>query len=298
MDNSEKDNKISLDTSEVKHDLPVKQIQPDSTNQKSNNKKAQMKALIAICCIAVVLFLIILFPIMLVNYLVDGFLNGSIASGPAIIDYQRYLENKYGSDEGFYYADSGDDNCPMFDAGFCIRKFSTKALDGKTFEVKYQKSARSDYTDQYWLIRYTPQLDKHYRGLFDDIIPYKYSLSYTGRINDQDASDMSFEELLSSKDVAISITIMTTYNEIPDFTNIDLDTIKAETVDMVSMQETPRLDDINLAIDMDGSGMTGFCPNMTTVGGSSTSPILECRSTLYFNMAPRDYHVKTGSESE
>ena len=109
---------------------------------------------------------------------------------------------------------------------------------------------------------------------------------------------MSFEELLSSKDVAISITILTTYNEIPDFTNIDLDTIKAETVDMVSIQETPRLDDIDLAIDMDGSGMTGFCPNMTTVGGSSTSPILECRSTLYFNMAPRDYHIKTGSESE
>ena len=56
MDNSEKDNKISLDVSEVKHDLPVKQIQPDSTNQKSNNKKVQMKAPIAICFIALFIF--------------------------------------------------------------------------------------------------------------------------------------------------------------------------------------------------------------------------------------------------
>lgn len=280
MDNAEKEtfNTIS-GAPAIKSIYPTPKNQIDIQNENPQKQKNWWKTLKALCLIILGLALFILIPVLTIRYLTDEYYNGSIATGPAIIDYQKYLENKYGKNENFYYVETNGNDCPIFEAGFCIRKFSTEALNGKTFDVRYQKSANSDYSDQYWLIRYDSQLDTYYRGFFDNIISHDYSLEFRGTLNDQNVSNMSFEELLSSDSLSVDIKILTTYENVPDISNIDFETLKTKISDIAPTSKLKRVD---LIIDMRSSNVTGYCPNMaTTGGGSSGEEIMECTKTLY-----------------
>lgn len=248
----------------------------------SQNKKTWWKSFIGLCCFFIGVFLVILTPILIIKYLTDGYYHGSEFSGPAIVDYLKYLENKYGKNEGFYYVETNGNNCAVLNAGFCKRDFSTKALNGKTFEVTYRKSAQSNFIDQYWLIRYEPQLDAYYRQLFDSAIPYNYSLNFEGIAGNQSALNISLEELMSSENISINIEIITTYEEVPDLSNIDLKTIKTQVSDIVSALKTPKINRIEFIVNTEGSNMTGSCPNgMSTTGaGGKDGEIKSCSSLL------------------
>ena len=99
----------------------------------------------------IILFIIILFAVLglpLIGILVvmKAFTSSETVD---VGEYQSYLENKYGKDEGFSYTGKyGDGGCPIIDAGFCELVFVSERTN-KEFVVRGDKYPQLHFTDQY-----------------------------------------------------------------------------------------------------------------------------------------------------
>lgn len=84
-----------------------------------------------------IILLIILVSIFAAIYVLPIIISSAhykLVGGANIIEYQQYLNEKYGPQEGFYYVREG--NCNWFSGGFCKLIFSSSASNGREFEVK------------------------------------------------------------------------------------------------------------------------------------------------------------------
>ena len=238
---------------------------------------------------------------------------GSFMIGPAISEYQNYLENKYGKDEGFSYTgNEGKGGCPIIDAGFCEKTFTSKKT-GKEFLVYYSTNNSSEasaqsyeqreslrFSDRYYLALYGDDLEKYYDEkygrFFENSVPYKSSISIDAHypLFGLDEKPTSFDQVISkiesneyySKFLDVNINV--DYKEIGlnNIEKIDLESIKSK-VKTILEENAIVVTEVSLLINMAGSGLTGLCPGeFSTVRPHSLNvntdeEITACSETLY-----------------
>ena len=257
------DQGLSLETSLMGND-----------QQKRQNLKEEVRyCLIVLLIVAVVVGLLALFC----DSIRKGYI-GSFIYGTAISDYEAYLNDKYGEDEGFSSTDKfGTNGCPVFNAGFCVRVFTSKK-SGKEFDVRYDTPdvyTKTVFSDQYYLAKYEDELDSYYREkyseIFEDAIQYPFVVS-TKRYYpyfDFNEKPSSFEEVVAvlnqyAKEdglYRIGVNINVDYGEI-DLGSIsegDFTRLRSQVRDLVKGNELD-LKDVNLVVTMLGSGRRGTCP--------------------------------------
>ena len=198
-------------------------------------------------------------------------------SGPSYDDYRRYLEQKYGSDEGFTHLGPG--NCPFFDADFCVRLFTSK-YSARPFQVRYNKYTSPHYTDQYWIAKNEPELAEFFANYFNTYIPYKYSLYFVGKTSDPKDYTKDASGILASSSVRLSIDIKTKYEDVPDLSNIDIAELRAHTLKVVKNVPKAIIGDVELEIDMTGANLKGTCPNNMGTYLTTGNIISKCTVTL------------------
>lgn len=204
-------------------DMPLTNPQPDPisnqniTNNTSIEKqpKTHKKWVIPIMILTAIFLGIFIF----------AFIFYKSITGPADSEYIKYLENKYGKDEGFYSTGrSGENGCPLFNAGFCEKEFAS-AKSSIKFDVRYASSG--DYIDQYYIAKNYTALENHYRNLFDNIIPYDYSLKFEEETYYGSAvtnpTTVTAEQLLKNRDFRLKIYINMDYEDLPKNTYSELD---------------------------------------------------------------------------
>ena len=208
----------------------------------------------------------------------EGYI-GSFMFGPSVSSYQYYLEDKYGKDEDFSYAGKyGKNGCPAFDGGFCERVFVSQKT-GKEFEVRYDVSEKS-FEDQYWVVKNESEINSYYRGIFDEIVPYNYSLSFNGWLRRQDAPIITMDDLLENENVHIEIRIDIDYKDIPDIEGINIDGLKSVIREKADDNPLLKMKDVWLSIYMDDSDHVEDCPDGMLEHGSA-GKITKCSSELY-----------------
>ena len=178
---------------------------------------------------------------------------GSFMFGPSAWEYQKYLEEKYGKDEGFSYTGKfGENGCSYFDIGSCEKIFYSSKSD-KEFVVRYKNNGV--FTDQYWIRKNESGLADYYRSLFNEIIPYDYSLIFKGKLNDQDDLNITPEKLLNNKNLVLDIDIMVDRDSILNQSGLktELELMRKKTMNLFNNNMIHKVKSVRFGVEVGNS---------------------------------------------
>ena len=236
----------------------------------SNSKKPKSKILTIILLVIAALAIMAITPLILILIFM-GIVSYGQKDAPKVEDYQIYLEEKYGTDKGFYH--TGEGNCNWFETGECSHEFSSNELNGASFTVtserKYYDNNKTEYIfwDDYETRKNFEKLKPKYYEFLNSVMPYDYQLEL---------------EQFSFMDIP-TLYIYVKYNNIPDIEKIDSYALRASILGAIP-EQYQNIDIKFEVIVYAGSGVSyGYlkkCPEFFDSGSYSNEGADSCSFSI------------------
>lgn len=177
-------------------------------------------------------------------------------------EYQTYLENKYGKDKGFYMVE--EYRCNWFELGTCSYLFSSKELNGETFEIIGEISHGENVFNEWYIgAKYKKSLENYYKNLLGNALNFNYTMNITANYDNIDA-EITFNDYLKYDKLDLVIQIETNDE------NVNVELLQTKVKNIINSNQIKNIDLINLHIDRcSGENYTDECFDNYTIYQSS-----------------------------
>ena len=249
-------------------------IENDLKANKKTKLKSVVKKVVKITIVSTIVFSVI-------NLLLFGFFIGVLLNFekdlPKVEEYQSYIENKYGTDKGFYYVKEG--NCNWFETGSCSFLFSSDELNGATFAIwserEYDDNGQNKkyiFGDNYNRRKELEALKPQYYGFLENSIPYDYELELRDHY---------------SKRNWLNLEILVKYNDIPNINEINPTTLRESIINAIPQQYLNNTDiDFTVVVYAGSDVSYGYleeCPKFFdsgSYGGYEPEGAIDCTISI------------------
>lgn len=153
-------------------------------------------------------------------------------------DVQKYLENKYGEEEEFYFVEKG--YCNLFEVGTCSYYYSSSRLESdEKFLVEWTDGYGKNIYDDYINKKYQPQIEEYYDDLLSSVLDFDYKITVTSVYYDFEPT-ITFNNYLKAKDLNASIIIKTKEQ------NLNIEKLSSDIIDIINKNEINNIKNLSI----------------------------------------------------